>query len=536
MKTDCFALEDLIFRLRKIEYIKEEMQWQLEHQFTNQHILLAVVNGTGDLTIEKDRFRFKENKGYWIPPEFTFEMTADSPEALELYLFRFDIILDSGTCGLKIEKNAFPSKREIPFYPSGKLISVCDRIFSWAAETDELERYRGQLAFQKLMHIIMKNMRDIPEQQSGMEKAKSYMEANFHEELSIEELAGIAEVSPKYFVDLFKKMAGCSAMDYLTGLRIDRAKQLMAQQHVKLRDIAHQVGYQDEFYFSRKFKQESGVTPTVYMKRRRRKIAVYKSSDIGQLLPMNIIPYAAPLHPKWSAYYYSRYRKDISLHLSAYRVNQHWESNLKLLRQSKPDLIISDEKLSEVERKELGTVSDVLHLPSDSMDWRQHMLAAADYLGEREEAGRWLDYYEYKAEAAREQIARMADGQTFLILRIYKQQFYLHSTRSMKEVLTEDLKLTSAHPMNLSKNNEPISLARLAHMDADRLLLMICHEPETIEYWNMVQQSMEWQELKAVRHNRVHFIPSDPWFEYSASAHQRIIDASVRLFTGNRPK
>ncbi|MCM3241995.1 hypothetical protein M3598_04495 [Cytobacillus oceanisediminis] len=47
--------------------IKEEMQWQLEDQFTNQHILLAVVNGAGDLTIEKDRFRFKENKGYWIP-------------------------------------------------------------------------------------------------------------------------------------------------------------------------------------------------------------------------------------------------------------------------------------------------------------------------------------------------------------------------------------------------------------------------------------------------------------------------------------
>ena len=38
MNSDCFELEDLIFRLRKIEYIKEEMQWQLEHQFTNQHI------------------------------------------------------------------------------------------------------------------------------------------------------------------------------------------------------------------------------------------------------------------------------------------------------------------------------------------------------------------------------------------------------------------------------------------------------------------------------------------------------------------
>ncbi|EFV75490.1 hypothetical protein HMPREF1013_04268 [Bacillus sp. 2_A_57_CT2] len=56
-----------LIQAEKNRNIKEEMQWQLEDQFTNQHILLAVVNGAGDLTIEKDRFRFKENKGYWIP-------------------------------------------------------------------------------------------------------------------------------------------------------------------------------------------------------------------------------------------------------------------------------------------------------------------------------------------------------------------------------------------------------------------------------------------------------------------------------------
>lgn len=51
--------------------------------YQSAYILLAVVNGTGDLTIEKGRFRFKKNNGYWIPLEFTFELTADSPEALD---------------------------------------------------------------------------------------------------------------------------------------------------------------------------------------------------------------------------------------------------------------------------------------------------------------------------------------------------------------------------------------------------------------------------------------------------------------------
>ncbi|MDT2273884.1 AraC family transcriptional regulator [Paenibacillus larvae] len=92
------------------------------------------------------------------------------------------------------------------------------------------------------------------------------MDNHYNENLTIEQLAHMAEVSPKYFVDLFKKTYGKSAMDYVTEVRVNSAKKLMVRSDARLRDIAHQVGYNDEFYFSRKFKRGWYVAKCLYEK------------------------------------------------------------------------------------------------------------------------------------------------------------------------------------------------------------------------------------------------------------------------------
>ncbi|MBD5075363.1 AraC family transcriptional regulator, partial [Xanthomonas citri pv. citri] len=82
--------------------------------------------------------------------------------------------------------------------------------------------------------------------------------------------------------------------------RITKAKRLMAKSNCKLKEIAHQTGYQDEFYFSRIFKKYTGCSPTSYMKKRRKKIAAYGRGTMGHLIPLHHIPLAAALHPKWT--------------------------------------------------------------------------------------------------------------------------------------------------------------------------------------------------------------------------------------------
>lgn len=63
-------------------------------------------------------------------------------------------------------------------------------------------------------------------------------------------------------------------------------------------------------------------------------------------------------------------------------------------------------------------------------------------------------------------------------------------------------------------------------------MIFIYKEPETIAYYHELQKTAAWQDLKAVREQRVYRIQSDPWREYSACSHERIIRHAVRLLSG----
>ncbi|MBR4529853.1 MAG: helix-turn-helix domain-containing protein [Lachnospiraceae bacterium] len=99
---------------------------------------------------------------------------------------------------------------------------------------------------------------------SVIESARSYMRENFDRDLSLDEVSSRADVSPYYFSRLFKEETGETFMEYLTALRVNRAKELLADPAMSVKDICTAVGYADPNYFSRIFKKAEGVTPTEY--------------------------------------------------------------------------------------------------------------------------------------------------------------------------------------------------------------------------------------------------------------------------------
>ena len=70
--------------------------------------------------------------------------------------------------------------------------------------------------------------------------------------------------SPYYFSKLFKNKTGVNFIDYLTNIRIEKAKTLLADSDKSMKEICVTVGYSDPNYFSRIFKKVTGVTPTEY--------------------------------------------------------------------------------------------------------------------------------------------------------------------------------------------------------------------------------------------------------------------------------
>jgi len=97
-----------------------------------------------------------------------------------------------------------------------------------------------------------------------MQRALFYIGQNYKEELSMEQSAEYVNLSPHYFSKLFKQHAGENFIDYVTRLRINEAKRLIAEERLSLKEICYEVGYKDPNYFSRVFKKVSGITPSEY--------------------------------------------------------------------------------------------------------------------------------------------------------------------------------------------------------------------------------------------------------------------------------
>lgn len=97
-----------------------------------------------------------------------------------------------------------------------------------------------------------------------VEKAKTYISSSLFRDISLEKMAKDIGISPYYLSKLFKESEGVTYIDYVTGLRIDYAKEQLNKSEKSIKEICREAGYKDPNYFSRIFKKWTGVTPTEF--------------------------------------------------------------------------------------------------------------------------------------------------------------------------------------------------------------------------------------------------------------------------------
>ncbi|MCL6459603.1 MAG: AraC family transcriptional regulator [Gorillibacterium sp.] len=284
-------LDSLTVCLQDIEKLKAGADGRLPQRLTLSYQLIVITQGEGLLTLDSKTCRIRAQEIYCCTPGQTFGIMERAEAELEITLIHFDLFRESRTSKgwLQQVKDEvlFDSSLGLGTDSAVKLILMCDNIFNHWHSGKALGRFRSQLDFQELLFTIAKNNTEaLDDSYTMLQRTKTFMDEHYPEDLTLNQLAAMTGLSRNYFVDLFKKQYHISAMDYITQLRIDRAKQFMAGAELRLRDIAHQVGYNDEFYFSRKFKKEVGVSPSLYMKSRRRRIVAYNASVIGQLIAL----------------------------------------------------------------------------------------------------------------------------------------------------------------------------------------------------------------------------------------------------------
>ena len=98
----------------------------------------------------------------------------------------------------------------------------------------------------------------------AVEAAKNYIQNNYSRDISLDEVSAAVNISPYYFSKIFKEDVGEGFVEYLTKIRMDKAKELLTTTECSMKEICSMVGYSDPNYFSRSFKKNVGVTPTEY--------------------------------------------------------------------------------------------------------------------------------------------------------------------------------------------------------------------------------------------------------------------------------
>lgn len=178
-------------------------------------------------------------------------------------------IEDFRTMLLKITMTIFKAYNDIRQVDDGEQ-DMDYTIFSQVFEMNDFDEIKAY--YLELCETLSSRIKEIRrnEEQGYVDAAIKYMEENYSDPyLNLEGLCKTLFLSPGHFSRLFKQATGETFVDYLTRLRMDQAKYLLANTSQKMYEIARAVGYEDPNYFSYNFKKHVKYTPSEWRRKGR---------------------------------------------------------------------------------------------------------------------------------------------------------------------------------------------------------------------------------------------------------------------------
>ncbi|OAS20721.1 helix-turn-helix domain-containing protein [Paenibacillus oryzisoli] len=523
-------IEERWFKMAGVQHIQEsDGNWLMERQQLESYLLIVIAEGQGQLIVDSASSLVTSEEVWICRPGQWMEANIYAFNKTGFYVITFDI----GMATHLSKEGSAEQTADFPVIGSASLsasevMPLCQVICQhWFGE-NKLQRLRSQGAFHELLCCVLQ--KQVPLQLNSLtamiEKAKGYIDEHCRENISFEKLAQEAGISSRHFRRLFKNLYGKSAVDYLTELRMNHARELMRRPDVPLWEVAQHVGYHDESHFRRAFKSHIGISPALYVKNHQLKIAAYSWPNIGMLLPLQVIPFAAPIDHYWTDYYRSKYGFDVKV-----RLRHDYDFNRKSLLVSCPDRIIAiDEFLPAREQEMLGHIAPVLFIPWKSKDWREHLLMVAAFLEKRQEAETWLSNYDDNQVLISEQVRRLVQREKLLVIMIDRKNMYRWGKGYEGTVMFHQLPLSPArHLDSLDASYELIDPQQAAAFDADRILMLISEDGASQGTLQTVNSSEEWQNMRAYKEKRVSLIQMGPWYEYSAYNHDLIQKQVIHL-------
>ncbi|MBG9754400.1 ABC transporter substrate-binding protein [Lysinibacillus sp. RSDA_15] len=389
---------------------------------------------------------------------------------------------------------------------SYRLMNLVKEIEREAKITVESNPFRLQKLFGEMLEELYNHL-CIHKQQEGLwiDRVLDYMNLNFNEDLTREQMAEKAQVSPEHFSRTFHRYTGYTYSEYLTLLRIRESQKKLLLGMPKLDDLAQVVGYREGTYLSRKFKEIVGVSPTVYYQKSKRLI-VLNANHTACLLALGITPVLGV---------YSPFLEDIKSVPSSQKLKGYEydiTSNYQEIAVARPDVIINYS--SGKEKQTLLSLAPVFELPCRQLSWREQFELIANLVDRREVYNNWLQQYDAQVAQCNQLLDQQLGARgTAIVWEIGSQAAYcINSSHGRgSHILYEDLGFSRPDEIvthNIEKTGYlTVNIEEIVHFPADYIFVTALPTKDFGKEWLLTAlHSEKWQSLVAVQKKQVYFI------------------------------
>lgn len=256
--------------------------WLLPRRVLEEDVLLYTRRGVGEITLGEATHPLRRDHLYLLRRGVPHLIRAGSRSAIECWSLRFLLLdgeggtLDANVLGIP-EVTAVAGRRALE-----RLFVECVDHALHRERTAHLTLLASLFA---LLDALVQDARgdlagegSTPARRNGAARARqteqvmaavALMMRHVTGDLSLEELAAHAEMSPSHFEKVFKRVMGSSPHAYYIGLKMERAKEQMAAGGRTLSEIARNLGFTSLHHFSRTFRRYEGELPSRYAERAR---------------------------------------------------------------------------------------------------------------------------------------------------------------------------------------------------------------------------------------------------------------------------
>lgn len=244
---------------------------QIYKKSTSKLCLFYVYEGQGVMELDGKPYMLAEGIIAQIPVRRKLLIRNAPPHPLRYFMIEYDFKMINWQAELtqceEPPEKCLPFDLVVPLMDHRGLRSDMQLLYRiWS---ERKEGFSGQVKL-LFFNLILRISEQLYERQKDDSAERSirdcvnYIHNHYQESLERELLARKVSLSGSYFSVLFKKYVGCSPVQYITRVRLDKAMQLLRGSNKTVSVVALEVGFHDPLYFSRVFTREIGVTPRAY--------------------------------------------------------------------------------------------------------------------------------------------------------------------------------------------------------------------------------------------------------------------------------